>query len=305
MRKSPVYYVNAKMGKFLAPYLEEEQFDAILMPHLYPSETLTYMKRQGISLPPMIAVMTDYTCIPFWEETRCDAYIVAHEEMVKKCVKRGIPEEKLIPAGIPVSGKFTRQADKKKAREYLNLPCQDQIYLVIGGSMGAGDLEKLTSQFLKTRKVGEFFIVICGNNKKMFQKMKKKYKDQKSILLVGQTRQMDVYMKASDIVYTKPGGLTSTEAAVSGIPIVHTAPIPGCESANKRFFVRHGMSIAPRSVEAQVERGRKLLHDPEKRELMKLAQKETLPVNSAQEIVKILEKKVLEAENQKSEKCSF
>jgi len=50
-----------------------------------------------------------------------------------------------------------------------------------------------------------------------------------------------------------------------------------------------------------VERGRKLLHDPEKRELMKLAQKETLPVNSAQEIVKILEKKVLEAENQKSE----
>ena len=139
----------------------------------------------------------------------------------------------------------------------------------------------------------------------MFQKMKKKYKDQKSILLVGQTRQMDVYMKACDIVYTKPGGLTSTEAAVSGIPIVHTAPIPGCESANKRFFVRHGMSIAPRSVEAQVERGRKLLHDPEKRELMKRAQKETLPVNSAQEIVKILEKKVLEAENQKSEKCSF
>ena len=305
MRKSPVYYVNAKMGKFLAPYLEEEQFDAILLPHLYPSETLTYMKRQGISLPPMIAVMTDYTCIPFWEETRCDAYIVAHEEMVKKCVKRGIPEEKLIPAGIPVSGKFTRQADKKKAREYLHLPCQDQIYLVIGGSMGAGDLEKLTSQFLKTRKAGEFFIVICGNNKKMFQKMKKKYKDQKSVLLVGQTRQMDVYMKASDIVYTKPGGLTSTEAAVSGMPIVHTAPIPGCESANKRFFVRHGMSIAPRSVEAQVERGRKLLHDPEKRELMKLAQKETLPVNSAQEIVKILEKKVLEAENQKSEKCSF
>ena len=102
--------------------------------------------------------------------------------------------------------------------------------------MGAGDLEKLTGQFLKTRKVGEFFIVICGNNKKMFQKMKKKYKDQKSILLVGQTRQMDVYMKASDIVYTKPGGLTSTEAAVSGIPIVHTAPIPGCESANKRFL---------------------------------------------------------------------
>ena len=71
-KKSPVYYVNAKMGKYLQKYLEEEKFDALLMPHLYPSETLTYMKRQGIELPFMAAIMTDYTCIPFWEETRCD-----------------------------------------------------------------------------------------------------------------------------------------------------------------------------------------------------------------------------------------
>lgn len=72
--------------------------------------------------------------------------------------------------------------------------------------MGAGDLEKLTGQFLKTRQEGEVFIVVCGNNKKMFQKMKKKYKEQECIVLVGQTRQMEVYMKACDMVYTKPGG---------------------------------------------------------------------------------------------------
>ena len=77
--------------------------------------------------------------------------------------------------------------------------------------MGAGDLEKLTGQFLKTRQEGEVFIVVCGNNKKMFQKMKKKYKEQECIVLVGQTRQMEVYMKACDMVYTKPGGLPSTE----------------------------------------------------------------------------------------------
>ena len=45
MRKSPVYYVNGKMGKYLGAYLEAEHFDAILMPHLYPAETITYMKR--------------------------------------------------------------------------------------------------------------------------------------------------------------------------------------------------------------------------------------------------------------------
>ena len=65
MRKSPVYYVNAKMGKYLKEYMEREQFDAVVMSHLYPAETITYMKRQGIELPLTVAVMTDYTLYSF------------------------------------------------------------------------------------------------------------------------------------------------------------------------------------------------------------------------------------------------
>ena len=50
--------------------------------------------------------MTDYTCIPFWEETDCDYYVIPHEELKEICIKRGIPEEKLLPFGIPVSRRF-------------------------------------------------------------------------------------------------------------------------------------------------------------------------------------------------------
>lgn len=289
MRKSPVYYVNGKMGKYLGAYLEAEHFDAILMPHLYPAETITYMKRHGFHIPFTAAIMTDYTCIPFWEETDCDYYVVAHEEMVDKCVKRGIPREKLLPLGIPVSEKFSKKADKRKAREYLHLPLEGIHYLLIGGSMGAGDLEKLTQQFCRTREEGEFLTVVCGNNKKIFQKMKKNFREEEAVFLVGQTRQMALYMKACDMIYTKPGGLTSTEAAVSGIPIVHTAPIPGCETANKKFFVKHGLSLAPRSMEAQMRKGRALLKDREKTAEMKKAQKQVIPADSAEKIVELLE----------------
>ncbi|HIR93127.1 MAG TPA: glycosyltransferase [Candidatus Egerieimonas intestinavium] len=290
-RKSPVYYVNAKMGKYLQAYMEQEHFDAVVMPHLYPAETITYMKRKGMELPLTLAVMTDYTCIPFWEETDCDYYIAPHRELVEQCVRRGIPEEKLIPLGIPVGEKFLKKADKKKARSFLELPREGRMYLLMGGSMGAGDLEKLTKELVARLTEGEFLAVICGNNRKVFQRMKKKYQDREEVYLVGKTRQMDMYMKACDIIYTKPGGLTSTEAAVSRIPIIHTAPIPGCETANRRFFVKHGMSAAPRTIEGQVKKGRELLDNPARAEEMQKAQREHISGQTARRIAEFIEEK--------------
>ena len=67
--RSPVYYVNSVMAKYIKQYLKENPADAVIMPHLYPAETITYMKRHGMKLPLTIAVMTDYTCIPFYNLT--------------------------------------------------------------------------------------------------------------------------------------------------------------------------------------------------------------------------------------------
>lgn len=291
-RKSPVYYANSKMAKYLEPYLEREKFDAVVMPHLYPAETLTYMKRKGISLPLTVAVMTDYTCIPFWEETDCDYYVVPHKDLLDTCEKRGIPREKLLPLGIPVSRRFRMKADKEKAREYLGFPKDRKIFLLMGGSMGAGDLEKLTEKLWKEIGGLEGIAVICGSNKKIFQKLKKKYEGERYIFIVGKTRRMELYMKACDIIYTKPGGLTSTEAAVSRIPIVHTAPIPGCESANRRFFLKYKMSIAPRSIEEQVEDGIRLLEEPDQVCAMEEAQKNCISGKAAEKLVDFLEEKL-------------
>ena len=66
LKKSPVYYINGRMAKYLDGYLREHPVDVLIMPHLYPAETITYMKRKGMKLPLTVAVMTDYTCIPFW-----------------------------------------------------------------------------------------------------------------------------------------------------------------------------------------------------------------------------------------------
>lgn len=63
------------------------------MPHLYPAETITYMKKHNMLPVKAVAIGTDYTCIPFWEETNCDYYIIPHEDLADEYIKRGVPKE--------------------------------------------------------------------------------------------------------------------------------------------------------------------------------------------------------------------
>lgn len=65
----------------------------------------------------MVAIGTDYTCIPFWEETDCDYYVIPHEDLIDEFAKRGVPREKLLPWGIPVRQNFMKEWDKREARK--------------------------------------------------------------------------------------------------------------------------------------------------------------------------------------------
>ena len=80
--KSPVYYANARLGNVLADYIDQNHFNAVVTTHLYPAETLTWMKQKGRLTIPCVAVATDYACIPFWEETNCDYYVVPHKDLI-------------------------------------------------------------------------------------------------------------------------------------------------------------------------------------------------------------------------------
>ena len=80
--KSPVYYANARLGNALADYIDQNHFNAVVTTHLYPAETLTWMKQKGRLTIPCVAVATDYACIPFWEETNCDYYVVPHKDLI-------------------------------------------------------------------------------------------------------------------------------------------------------------------------------------------------------------------------------
>ena len=299
--KSPVYYANALMAKKLAACLSQHDYDIIVTPHLYPAETMTYLKKKGMLKIPAAAIGTDYTCIPFWEETDLDAYFLPHEDCVSEYVHRGIPADRLYPYGIPVSGAFSPAEDrilaKMHARNALNLPQGVPICLVMSGSMGFGKLAIFAAELSLRLKSGEHMVIICGNNKRIYTVLQKQFQNNPRVHILGYTNRVADYMDACDVIFTKPGGLTSTEALVKRIPIVHTAPIPGCETANRNFFVKRHLSVSSKYIAKQITLGKRLLSDTQDphgnrslREEMLLAQKENGKPDAAVHIIKTLEK---------------
>lgn len=272
-RKSPVYYANARMAKTLQKYLSENHYDVIVMPHLYPAETLTYMKNHNMLTEniPMISVGTDYTCIPFWEETDCDAYVIPHQDCAKEYISRGIPKEKLYPYGIPVKQVFGRQCNKARLnclRKKLGIKEKEKVFLVMSGSMGFGKIQIFTKQLNSRCRNGQHIIVICGNNNRLKKVLKRRFGKKRHIHIIGFTNHVADYMDISDVVYTKPGGLTSTEVMVKNRPMVHTAPIPGCETENVRFFTERGMSVYAHRIRQQIELGFTLAENETESEIM-------------------------------------
>ena len=123
------------------------------------------MEEKGLKIP-VVAIGTDYTCIPFWEETDCDYYVIPHEDLIDEFAKRGVPREKLLPWGIPVRQNFMKEWDKREARKICHIPQESKSYLVMGGSMGFGKIQIFVLELACRMEADEDMVVICGNNKK-------------------------------------------------------------------------------------------------------------------------------------------
>ena len=252
--KSPVYWANRRTADDMQEYLKQHRYDVILTTHIFPGEILTHLKRRGAALPKMVYIATDYTCIPFTEETECDYYIVPSPGQKREFCSWGIPREKVVPIGIPVKHEFKEEMSREKALELLGLDLEKRYILMAGGSIGAGEIFKavcVMQGYLEDHRE-TVLIVMCGTNQKLYAKLKSKYQEEPQILLLKRTECMAEYLKACDFYISKPGGLSSTEAAVSHTPLLHISPIPGCESENVRFFAESGMSLCVSDLEKEL-----------------------------------------------------
>ena len=291
-RKSPVYFANALYAENLRRYLEEEEFDAAICPHLFPAEALTYLKRKHALSARCYYVSTDYTCIPFLEETDMDVIFTPHADLSAQFIRRGIRAEKLIPVGIPVRDEYLDRQNQADARTLLGLPANLPCYLIMTGGEGGGDAVSLTRKLLERLKNRDARIVILtGHNTGLQAALESRFGGDLRVLTIPFTERVALYMDACDVLLTKPGGLSSTEAAVKGVPLVHSAN-PGVETLNAQFFAERGMSILAPNEDSAADNAIRLSSDMPARARMFEAQRQYLVRDAAERIAtRILEGK--------------
>jgi processive 1,2-diacylglycerol beta-glucosyltransferase len=282
--RSPVYWSNTRYARELAAYILRGGYDACVTSHLYPAEALTYLKRKKRVSIPLYTVMTDYTCSPFWEETRPDVCFTPSEEISALCKKHGMAGDCLHAVGIPVRAITRERLEQKACREQLGLPNDAPLIVVMGGSMGGGKMAAVVTELMRRTDNTVWIAALSGSNEALAKKLNKRFGGEARLRVVGYTNQAALWMRACDVLLTKPGGLSSTEAAVTGVPLVLSAPIPGCETCNAAYFERHGMAErAFRPADAAM-RAIALLNDAARRENMLLCQREHVFADAADRI---------------------
>lgn len=283
--KSPVYIINKLSRKKLYSYIRENEYNFVITTHLFAAQALTAIKRHHKL--DFVAVATDYVSIPFWKETNPNYLMIPHEELKSNFIEKGMEERKLIPLGIPVRNQFSLEYNEFDCRKQLNLKENEKYILVLTGSMGFGRVIDIVKKLEETIKDANL-MVACGTNDKLRAELEQ-VTNPKTIILPYREN-IDLYMKSSDIIVTKPGGLTTTEVATLRKPLIHTMPIPGCETYNANFFSKRNMSIKCDTVEDICINVKSLLDDEKRGKELVQNQNKYIDRNSTKKIVEFLKK---------------
>lgn len=289
-RRSPIYYINRTYVRFLRREFAAAHYDAVVVSHIFAAQALTELRRRGELNIPFLCIATDYTCSPFWEEVDCDRLTIPHPDLAQEFMDHGVEPRRLLPCGIPVSGACNTLISHTEARQQLGLPADRPLVLLLGGSMGHGSQKDLIDALLARKRFSPHIAVVCGSNEKAKASLEKHYsKRPDDVTILGFEKRVPLLMRAASVTFTKPGGLSSTEAAVVNTPLIFTNAIPGCETHNQEFFLARGMAYAPDSVWAQSKAARLLCTSAENLEAMLTAQRAHVPQNAADVICDELE----------------
>ncbi len=227
----------------LREYVQDFAPDVVVCTHAFPCGVMAEYKREYPDAPLVVGVVTDFVVHPFWIHRNIDGYAVATAAMRQTLLARGVASERIKLTGIPIDARFGTPFDKRELRQAIGIDPQQTTLLLMGGGLGIGPLE--TALLTIDRLQHDFqTLVIVGKNPGLQRRLAETALTLRhQALVLGFVPNVYDYMRAADVLVSKPGGLTSSEALASGLPLIMLRPLPGQEERNTRHLQEKGVGI--------------------------------------------------------------
>lgn len=218
--------------------LEEHPCDLIVSVH--PLMNTPILRVLGKREMPFVTVVTDMVSThSFWYDSRADMVIVPTENARQRALAMDVPSERIKVIGLPVSEKFCKPSgNTSEMRQVLGWPDDLPIVLLVGGGEGMGPLEK-TAHAIEEAQLPVRLVIVAGRNRKLKNRLEN-HSWRIPALVYGFVREMPSFMRASDMLVTKAGPGTISEAFIAGLPIILYSKMPGQEDGNVDYVVEEG-----------------------------------------------------------------
>ncbi|SDW78998.1 processive 1,2-diacylglycerol beta-glucosyltransferase [Marininema mesophilum] len=233
--------LNQILYSRLSEYIADSPPRVVVSTHPFASSAIARLKRDGISLS-LCTVITDFAAHGSWIYAETDLYLAPHDGVKQQLLEMGVNPERVVVTGIPSDGQFWKKGDSEAIRRRLGLQPMPTV-LVLGGGLGLGPTENLVRMAARWRE--HLQIVVCtGHNHRLHASLSQCTElDHRHIRITGYTEEMPDWMDAADVILSKAGGLTCTEAIAKGKPLLLFGSIPGQEERNGRFMTQQGMAV--------------------------------------------------------------
>ncbi len=262
--------------------------DIIVCTQAFPCGLVADYKVTFNSKLSLVGILTDFYPHSYWVYEAVDKYVVASNDAKARLLANGILEDKIHVFGIPIDTRFNKDHDKSAIYNKMALDTNKKTILIMGGSGGLGPIKKVVFALDKINTDIQI-VVVAGTNDKLVRYLKKRMQRfTKKIIVTGYADNIDELMEISDLIITKPGGLTVSEALAKSLPILIINPIPGQESKNTEFLLKEGAAIKAENEAEAAILVESLCKAPVKLEAMKQASTRIGNADSAVNIAKML-----------------
>lgn len=226
--------------------------DQIICTHPFPAIMCAHIARKGKIQVPISNILTDFEPHGLWYvlPEYLKYFFVPTEEMKKALMEKNIKDSQIHVTGIPITPVFSNKLSEKEIEETLEefqIPQDKKNFIFFGGGE-FGLSNNINIEIFKTltKKLPEFhFVCISGKNPELYSMFEKAIQEEniENTTLIKYTTNISKLMKVSSGIFSKPGGLTTSEALSQGLPMFMINPLPGQEVANQNYIENIGAGI--------------------------------------------------------------